>query len=145
MLKTNILNLMEAGEEATIELTAEKVKQPTSVIAPATPVIVSRTSAKAANVAQMFGVHAVQTQTKFTPNNKAADPKSVQNRCAQELNAFVDDGVWIPLNDDDGSFMNPLEWWKVNATTYPALACLALISCYSSDIGTIRMSIQQGW
>ncbi len=63
-LKTNILNLMVAGEEAAIESTAEKVEQPTSVIVPATPVVVSRMSAKAAkNVSQMFGVHAVQRQS----------------------------------------------------------------------------------
>lgn len=85
LLKTNIHNLMVAGEEAGIESTAEKVVQPTSSAIAPTTLVVRTMSAKAANVSLMFGVHAVQMQTKSTQNNKAADPKSVRNRCAQNL------------------------------------------------------------
>ena len=58
-------------------------------------------------------------------NAAVANPQSLRNRCAQQLNAFVDDGVWIPLNEDDGLFINLLHWWKENAEMYPAIAKLA--------------------
>ncbi len=80
-------------------------------------------SIKAATVSQMFHVASVK---KSVANNDAVDPNSLKNKCTVELSAFVDDGVWIPLNDDEGNFLNPLDWWRDNATTYPNLALLAL-------------------
>jgi hypothetical protein len=54
-----------------------------------------------------------------------ANPNSLRSMCDNELKGYMDDSVRMPLNEDDGSYTNPLDWWKMYAGTYPVLACLA--------------------
>jgi hypothetical protein len=42
-----------------------------------------------------------------------------------EFNRFNQKSVSIPLYKADGSFGDPLEWWKRNQLNYPYLARLA--------------------
>ncbi|KAL3761407.1 hypothetical protein ACHAWU_007366 [Discostella pseudostelligera] len=123
LLKERIFDLMVNAAEKAVDdnVSPHKVTSDN-----ARTVLVDTTagsSAKAATVSQMFHVSSVK---KSVTNKDAVDPNSVRNKCAVELSAFVDDGVWIPLNDADGDFLNPLDWWRDNSTKYPNLALLAL-------------------
>jgi hypothetical protein len=126
-LKAKIFDLMvDAAETAAVADKHNNVTRQKDTSGRGQNVVSSNSTAglsKAATVSQMFHVGSVK---KPVPDKDAVDPNSVKNKCAVELNAFVDDGVWIPLNDDEGNFLNPLDWWRDNSMKYPNLATLAL-------------------
>jgi hypothetical protein len=53
------------------------------------------------------------------------DPPPKKKDCMAEFNRFKQNSVSIPLYKADGSFGDPLEWWKRNQLKYPYLARLA--------------------
>lgn len=91
----------------------------------AAPTDGAKKSAKAAQVSRMFDDDPSNQVVVVKSKSANANPLSVQIKCEGELSAFMDVSVMMPLNDDEGNYTNPLDWWRIEAKTYPVLASLA--------------------
>ena len=75
---------------------------------------------------RMFRVLNVRGQSNAEPSNEDDEP-SLRRFCEAELERYlreVNDGA-CPLRADDGSFNDPLVWWKANAVRFAPVAKLA--------------------
>jgi hypothetical protein len=63
----------------------------------------------------------------FCRHDPTRPPPKKKQDCMVGLNRFKQNGVSIPLYKADGSFGNPLEWWKRNQLKNPYLATLACL------------------
>lgn len=64
--------------------------------------------------------------TKPKPSNETTED-NVNDDCRAQLNRYIKDALSgvCPLEDDDGEFNDPLEWWKNNMVRYELVAHLA--------------------
>jgi hypothetical protein len=60
-----------------------------------------------------------------TQTNQATAANSLEAQAHAELSLFMREPI-LPMNHEDGSFTNPLDWWRVNATRFPMVAKLVM-------------------
>ena len=120
-LRGHILRLMveEAQQQKSAEAKASLDSPPKKTL----PGVQCKksSSTKVSKASRMFNR---QSENETSTNSKENDnPLSIPNMCDNELKAFVSASVKIPLfmddDDDHSTYTNPLEWWKMNAKTYP--------------------------
>ena len=57
--------------------------------------------------------------------NRGAVTTSAEARARSELSLYLREPI-LPMTHEDGTFTNPLDWWRVNATRFPLVAKLAM-------------------
>ncbi len=74
---------------------------------------------------QQFIRSHVQRANQQHITNRAAVTTSAKARPHSELSLFLREPI-LPMTYEDGTFTNPLDWWRVNATKFSLVAKLAM-------------------
>ena len=124
-LKSDIVNLMITEASREKQIRKQNAKRDTKQVRAGTG---DRTMPTAASrrMARMFhGLNTTFIGQAMDEDDDEDQEKLVRNICFAEFDRFKHNSVSIALHNPDGTFNDPLVWWKKNATKFPLLATLA--------------------
>ena len=120
-LKNDVLNIMIAKAEQNKEIQGENEEKQTAK-RPGTETFSTPTAASDRMARMFYGLNTMSAE-QDEDADEDEDDEMMRNICYAEFQRYKN--VSIALHNTDGSFNDPLAWWKKNSTKFPLLATLA--------------------